>query len=132
MNKDRQINAVAMAMQMLISAIDEAVTRLIGSNQHNIVLVIGCADVSQYGSNMKRGDAIPLLKDLLTRWQVGMDDVLPGEVTPGNTAAFEYLLRQVEEAAKHPDPASLDHASRRGELLAYVGRLEAKAKRGAA
>lgn len=132
MIKHQQINAVAMAMKSLIGALDEAVTGLIGSTQHNIVLVIGCADVSQYASNMKRGDAIPLLKDLLARWHVGIDDVLPGEVTPGDTTAIEYLLRQVEEAARHPDPASLDYANRRGELLAYVGRLEAKAKRGAA
>lgn len=129
MNTARQINAVAMAMGPFMKSLDEAVTKLTGTHQHNIVLVIGCADVSHYASNVKRPESIKILKDLFARWQLGMDDVMPGEVSTGDTKAFEYLLNTFEEASQAPEPARLDYANRRAELFAYVGRLEAKARR---
>jgi hypothetical protein len=129
MKKEQQVNAVAMAMQSLMTFLDGSVTQLIGTNQHNIVLVIGCADVSQYASNVTREYGIGVLKDLLARWQVGIDDVLPGEVSQSDTRAFEYLLNAFEQASQAPEPAKLDYANRRLELLNYVGRLEAKARR---
>ncbi|MBT2326065.1 hypothetical protein J7E62_27425 [Variovorax paradoxus] len=129
MRKEQQVNAVALAMQGLLSAVDAAVTQIIGSNQHNIVLVIGCADVSQYAANVPRPAGIELLKGLLARWHLGMDDVLPGEVEQSDTRAFEYLLNAFEQASQAPEPAKLDYGYRRKELLNYVGRLEAKAKR---
>ncbi|WP_137860764.1 hypothetical protein [Variovorax sp. 3P27G3] len=129
LSKAQQVNAVALAMQPLLGGIDAAVTRLIGHQQHNIVLVIGCAGVSQYAANVPRPAGVQLLKDLFARWHFGMDDVLPGGVTPGDTQAFEYLLNKLEEAAKAPEPEKLDYANRRIELLNYVGRIEAKARR---
>lgn len=132
MNEAQQVNAVAMAMQGLVEGIDSFVTQLIGTNQHNIVLVVGCCNVSQYGANIERAAGKALLLDLFTRWQLDMPDVKPGEVSPGDTRAFEYLLAQHEEALQADDPTQFDHANRRLELLNYVGRLEALAKRGAA
>lgn len=127
--QEQQINAVALAMKPLMGMLDSAVTDLIGTDQHNIVLVIGCANVSQYASNAPRSAGAELLQDLLARWKLGMPDVLPGEQTPGNTRAFEYLLNSFEQASQAPEPAKLDYANRRAELLAYVGRLESIAKR---
>lgn len=129
MTKDQQINAVALSMKPLMGMLDATVTKLIGTNQHNIVLVIGCGDVSQYVSNAPRPAGAALLQDLLARWNLGMPDVLPGEHTPGDTRAFEYLLNSFEQASQAPEPAKLDYKNRRAELLAYVGRLESIAKR---
>lgn len=129
MTNDQKINAVAVNMRLLMTFLDRKVTELIGTPQHNIVLVIGCCDVSQYAANMPRAASVELLKDLLARWQLGMDDVLPGEVSPGSTQAFEYLLNSMELAGQASEPALCGYHSKRSEVLAYVARLEAKARR---
>jgi hypothetical protein len=129
LSKPQQVNAVALAMQPLLDEIDAAVTRLIGHPQHNIVLVIGCADVSQYAANVPRPAGVDMLKGLLARWHLGMEDVLPGSITPGDTQAFEYLLNSFEEAAKASDGEAMDYANRRLDLLNYVGGLVAKGNR---
>lgn len=131
MTPAEQINHVALkAMPQLIRFIDQQLTKEMGTRDHNVVLMIGVADVMQYAANVPREAGRELVKDLLARWSVGLEDVLPGEVEPGCTQAFQYLLAELERHVQHPWPApSLAYKSARAELIAYVGRLEAKAKR---
>jgi len=132
MNKRDQVNAVALNLQRVMSAISAAFDALVGRGQHNIILVVGAGDVAQYASNVPRDAGVATLQDLLARWKVGLPDTLPGETTPADIRPFEYLLNAMEASARAADPAAANYAANRAEVLAYVGELLAKSRRTAA
>lgn len=130
MKAEERINHVALnALPRLVRFIDMQLTKELGTRDHNVVLMIGVSDVCQYAANVPREFGVEMVKDLLARWSIGLEDVLPGEVTTGDTKPFEYLLNAMEHAAQHENPASQGYGSKRAELFAYVGRLVAKANR---
>ena len=121
MIKRDQVNAVALTLQDVMASLDGYYDRLVGPGQHNLVLVVGAGDVSQYIANRDRKLSTELLKGLLERWKVDLPDVLPETVT-ADMRPFTYLLNAFEAALTHPDPASQDLKNKRIEVLDYVGR----------
>lgn len=119
MTDDEKVNAVALHFRGLMNGLDQKVSRLVGAGQHNIILVIGAGNSSQFGSNVPRERSIRLLRDLFARWQVGLPDLLPGERSKMDTRAFEYLLQLYDEAMQTGE----DVAACRGELVGYVSGL---------
>lgn len=127
MTPDEQINAIALNLQGLINGLDQRVSRLVGKNQHEIILVIGCADQSQYASNSTRERGIKALSDLYARWKLNLPEVMPGEVGEADTAGFQYLLALLETAIATGD--TQDAKWHRANLIAYVGQLAAEVNR---
>lgn len=119
MSDDDKVNAVALNLQGLMNGLDQKVSRLVGVNQHNIILVIGAGNVSQYASNNTRDRGVKCLRDLFARWQLDLPEVLPGERSKADTRAFEYLLQQYDEAVQ----AGEDVDACRVELVGYVSGL---------
>lgn len=129
MNKAEQVNAVALHLPGVMNMLCDFFDAAVGRNQHNIVLVVGAGDVSQYVANRDRALSIDLLTGLLARWNVGLPDTLPGETSPGDTRAFELLLNEFERAVRKYGRGSTAHRDTRLELLNHVGRLVAEINR---
>lgn len=125
MKKDDQVNAVALSMQTVMGMLNQFYDAMVGRGQHEVVLLVGAGDVVQFSANTRRDRSVLMLQDLLARWSIGMPDTLPGEQTPGDTRAFEYLLNEFEKAIRNGH----DHIAARGEVVAYVGRLIAAGNR---
>lgn len=121
-----RVNAVALCMQGFIQGLDQKVTRLIGDDQHEIILIIGAGDVQQYASNTTRDRGIEAIRDLFMRWSLGLPQRMPGEVQPAQTEGFEYLLSLLEKAIAEK---STDTAAHRENLVTYVGQLLAEVNR---
>lgn len=124
-----QINTVATLLPTLIQEMDAVLSEVLETRDHNIVLLIGVADMQQYAANIPREAGIDQLKGLLGRWQVGLADSLPGEVASGDTQPFEYLLTDMEHQATYTKPPTPEYQIRRRELINYVGRLVAMSNR---
>jgi hypothetical protein len=132
MNKAAQVNAVALHLQGVMSMLEDFFDALVGKGQHNIVLVVGSGDVSQYIANRDRALSIEVLQGLLGRWSVGLPDTLPGDSTPGETKSFEFLLNEFQRAVLKYGTSSQASIDTRTELLNYVGRIVAESNRKAA
>lgn len=129
MKKADQVNAVALALPDLMDSLDSFFDRMVGNGQHNIVLVVGAGDESQYIANRNRALSIDVLTGLLARWKLGLPDTLPGAASVGDTRAFEYLLNTMERAGQSPSPHEAGYGAARLEVLRYVGELIAKGNR---
>jgi hypothetical protein len=129
MNNAAQVNAVALHLQGVMTMLDDFFDALVGRGQHNLVLVVGAGDVSQYIANRDRALSVELLSGLLARWKVELPDTLPGASTPGDTRGFEYLLNEFERAVRKYGPGSTSHRDTRLELVNHVGRLVAEINR---
>jgi len=135
MTNDEKSNAVALSMQTVMGIVSGLYDRLVGAGQHNIVLVVGVGDVEQYISNRDRAAGIATLQALLARWNAGVPDRLPGEVSAGDLGPFRHLLCELERTLNedarglpHLDPR-LTTSMARANLLDYVGEQVAKASR---
>lgn len=135
MTNDEKANAVALSMQTVMGGIHRFFDSLVGNGQHNIVLVVGAGNVEQYISNRDRAVGVATLQALLARWNAGVPDRLPGEVSAGDLRPFAHLLAELERCltedihgVPHLD-LRLTTDNARANLMAYVGELVAKAVR---
>jgi len=129
-NRADQVNAVALQLPGIIGALDRLMTETIESSAHNIVLVIGCGDVSQYAANVPRVQGEKLLLDLFTRWKLGMPEVLPEITTHGaDVTLFAYMLDTFSDLVRTSEKGSAELVAARADLLDHVGRLQASANR---
>ena len=128
MTKDQQVNAVALRLKGVMGELHSFFDKLVGIGQHNIVLMVGAGDVVQFVSNTERAQSVVMIRDLLARWTIGLPDTLPGEASPVDTRAFEYLLNELEATGK-PGGNSSHYPHARAELIGYVSGLIGKAAR---
>jgi hypothetical protein len=129
MSKDDQVNAVALHLQGVMSMLCDFFDALVGPGQHNLVLVVGAGDESQYIGNRDRAHGIKVLSGVLARWKVDLADRLPGEASPADTRGFELLLNEFQRAVLKYGTASEAARLARQELLNHVGRITAEGNR---
>lgn len=119
-DKNNPVNRIALNLQEILHRLQKIIDQLTGTKVNNIVLLIGVNDVVQYAANVDRAHGVSMLKDLFARWELNMDEYMPGERTPGNLAPFTYLLDEYDRADS--EQAKTDA---RRQLMEYVGRLTA-------
>jgi hypothetical protein len=127
-DRDR-VNLVALNMQAVLEFLTDYYGVLLGRGRTDVLLLVGCDDVVQYGSNCERQHSQRLLQDMLARWSLGLPDSMPAESTPGDTRPFEYLLNAMELAGQADNPAAAGYGPARKAVLDYVGDLVGKANR---
>ncbi len=117
MTNDEKANAVALSLQTVMGIVSGLYDRLVGAGQHNIAA------------------GVATLQSLLARWNAGVPDRLPGEVTAGDLAPARHLLAELERCLNE-DARGLPHLDKRlstqnarDNLLAYIGEQVAKASR---
>lgn len=138
MTNNEKANRVALSMQTIMRGLQGFFDGLVGKGQHNIVLVVSAGDVEQYISNLDRDAGVKTLQGLLARWNAGVPDRLPGEVSASDLAPTRHLLAELERCLNE-DARGLPHVDKRlttqmarNNLLTYVGEQVAKASRSGA
>lgn len=129
MNTNPQLNLVALSLPAMRGFLVEYYGDLIGQRQAGVLLLVAIGDQVQYVSNCEQPQAARMLQDLLARWHLGLPDTMPGESTPGDTRAFEYLLNTMELAGQAACPADAGYGAARKAVIAYVGDLVGKMNR---
>lgn len=121
----RRANIVALNMTSILKGLDLILDDLLGTREHQIIVLLGAGDVVQYASTVPRKEATKMMEDLFARWNLEFDSYLPGERTPGKLDQFRYLLAKYEKAKypKHQEPDAQDVANAKLQLEEYVGRL---------
>lgn len=117
------LQQLAEDMPLLMKALETTITNIVGSGEHNLIMVIGHLGVSQYVANIPRDEGKRILLDLFARWELNMEDLLPAQLVARDTGAFEYLLKQYDDAVLDVDGQADQAPFRRGELITFVSRL---------